>query len=280
MSQEMNYQRVATVTEANNFQREFGPVIAQIMSTAPSDVVAGVKKCCKRKRVKSKTLLAPSEMKVIQADYDKHLVSAKKQTFGQVEQLKVAAIATIVKSQDNLLVSEPEVVAEKIQRIVNSRTVQEVSQEIKTTFSEIKSQHSSTFALRVSDAVKESAIAVGFKKVSVQEPHIGLVRVVATNQTGQNLIAEITTEKQVDIRTELVGYTDGSCETVMRRFDDEMSIRGVTMGHKEQKPTYGIPRMPYAQRLLKPRVFKKRTFNDEPTCSEDNTMNTISIKQL
>lgn len=280
MSQELYYQRVATVTEANDFQREFGPVIAQIMSTAPANVVAGVKKCCKKKRVNSKTLLAPSEMKVIQADYDKHLSAAKEQKCGKVEQMKVAAIATLVKSQDNLLVSEPDVVVEKIQRIVDSDTVQEISQEIKTTFKEIKSQHSRKFVSRVSEAIKESAVAIGFKKVSVQEPHIGLVRVVATNHSGQNLIAEIATDKQVDIRTELVGFTDGSCEKVIRCFDDELSIRGITMDHKEQKATFGVPRLPYAQTLLKRRTVNNRVFYDETICNEDNTNNRITIKQL
>ena len=277
MSQEMNYQMVMTVREANNFQQKFGPVIAQVMTSAPAHMVAGVKKCCKKKRVKSKNLLAPTEMRVIQSDYDKHLSIIKQYNVGEVEQLKVAAIATLVKSQDNLLVSEPEVVANKIQRIISSTTIQEVKQEIKATFSEIKTQHSNTFTSKVSEAVKESAIAIGFKKISIQEPHIGLIRVVATNQNGQNLIAEIQSEKQVDIRTELVGYNDGSCKTVIRRFDEELVTRGITTEKKEQKPTYGVPRLPYAKRILQSRTLKQRTFIDEPTSLENDNKNIITI---
>jgi len=278
MSQEMSYQRVATV-QANNFQRQMAPVIAQVMSSAPAEVKAGVKKCCIKKRVKSESLLAPSEMKVIQADYDRHLEMAQLQTEGKVAQLKVAAVATLVKSQDNLLVSEPEVVAGKVRRIVEAETVQEVTQEIKETFQEIKSQHTKTFVSNISRTVKESAIAIGFKKVTFHEPCIGMVRIIATNQTGQNLIAEIETERQVDIRTELVGYTDGSCEKVMRAFDEEMSVRGITTKRKEQKPTYGIPHLPYAQRLLKPRVLNQRAFEDESLIREECKANTITINQ-
>lgn len=279
MSQEMNYQRVATVQEANNFQREMADVIAQIMSSAPAEIKDGVKKCCKKKRAKAPTLMAPSEMKVIQADYDRHLVMTQQQTIGKVEQLKVAAIATIVKSQDNLLVSNPELIAGKVKRIVDSETVQEVAKEIKATFKEIKSQHSMSFVSNISNAVKESAVAIGFKKVSVQEPCIGMIRIVATNQTGQNLIAEIDTERQVDIRTELVGYTDGGCSKVIRAFDEEMVARGITTKSKEIKPTYGIPHLPYAKLLLKPRASKHRTFKDEAPVSEGNNSNTIIIKQ-
>lgn len=278
MSQGINYQRVATVQEANNFQRGMAPIIAQIMNSAPAEVMAGVKKCCKQKHTKSTLLLAPSEMKVIQADYLHHLTVTQQQKCGKVEQMKVAAIATLVKSQDNLLVAEPEKITGKVQRIVAAETVKEVTQEIKSAFKEVKAQHTKSFVANIANAVKEAAAAIGFKEVSVQEPCSGMVRIVATNSTGQNLLAEIETQKQVDIRTELVGYTDGSCEQVMRAFDEEMSIRGITTKHKEQKATHGIPRLPYAKRLLKPRV-SRRSFEDEATVQEEKPTNTITIKQ-
>lgn len=108
---------------------------------------------------------------------------------------------------------------------------------------------------------------------------MGMIRVVATNQTGQNLIAEIEIERQVDIRTELIGYTDGSCEKVIRAFDDEMISRGITTRKKEQKSTYGIPHLPYAKRILKPRVFQQRTFADETQISRAGNETTITIKR-
>ena len=38
MSQELNYKRVATVREAQQFQRNFGPIIAQVLNSAPVEV--------------------------------------------------------------------------------------------------------------------------------------------------------------------------------------------------------------------------------------------------
>ena len=238
-----------------------------------------MKKCCKRKRTKTKSVLAPTELTVIQTDFDKHIAIAQEQKQAAETQLKVAAIATLVKSQENLMVSSPSVVAESIQRIIDAPTVQEANKEIKTAFKEIKSQHTQSFASNVSVAVKESAIAVGFREVKVVQENLNLTRIVATNSSGQNLIAEIDTSAQVDIRTELIGYTDGSCERVIRAFDNELSVRGITMKIKKQKATNGIPQMPFAQKLVKPRKIVPRTFADESAISENEAQNVITIKR-
>ena len=42
MSQELYYTRVATVREMQQFQRNFGPVIAQVLNSAPVEVVTKV----------------------------------------------------------------------------------------------------------------------------------------------------------------------------------------------------------------------------------------------
>lgn len=279
MSQELYYTRVATVRETQQFQRNFGPVIAQVLNSAPVEVVAGVKKCCKRKHAKTRYVLAPTELTVIQADFDKHVAIAQEQKQVAETQLKVAAIATLVKSQENLLVSSPSVVTESIQRIIDAPTVQVTNKEIKAAFKEIKLQHTQSFVSNVSLAVKESAIAVGFKKVNIVQENLNLTRIVATNSSGQNLIAEIDTNSQVDIRTELIGYTDGSCERVIRAFDDELSMRGITTKAKKQKATYGIPQMPYAKKLAKPRKIVQRTFDDESAINENDAQNVITIKR-
>ena len=257
MSQELNYKRVATVRETQQFQRNFGPVIAQVLNSAPVEVVAGVKKCCMRKRVKTKSVLAPTELNVIQTDFEKHIAVAQEQKQVAETQLKVAAIATLVKSQENLMVSSPSVVAESIQRIIDAPTVQETNKEIKATFKEIKSEHTQLFAANVSVAVKESAIAVGFREVKIVQENLNLTRIIATNSSG----------------------TDGSCERVIRAFDDELSVRGITTKAKKQKATNGVPQMPYAQKLVKPRKIVQRTFDDEAAISENEAQNVITIKR-
>ena len=93
------------------------------------------------------------------------------------------------------------------------------------------------------------------------------------------IFVHVDTSTQVDIRTELIGYTDGSCEKVIRAFDNELSVRGITTKVKKQKATNGIPQMPYAQKLVKPRKIVQRTFDDEAAISENEAKNVITIKR-
>jgi len=278
MSQTIDYQEVRSVNSADNFQREFAPIISQILNAAPAEVSTGVRKCCCECHPKSMQLLSPTEMKVIEADYKQHLQTVQKQNQVKVEQLKVAALATLATSQENLLVNDPIAVADKIQHIVDAKTVSGTRQAIKTAIHEIKVQHTEAFVANVVNAVGESAIAVGFREIKVQKPSTQMVRVVAVNSSGQNLVAEIENDKQVDIRTELIGFADGSCKQMMRAFDNEMVTRGITTTHKEQKPTFGIPQMPFAQRLTKPQRARQRSFDDESIVNQKNESELITIK--
>ena len=277
MSQIIHHVGVATVNESLNFQREFAPILSSIMNSAPIEITAAVKECSDMHYAASEVLLSPNKLKVIQTDFDKHLQQARNQVAEHSEQLKIAAIATLVDHQENLLVSKPQLIAESIQNIVAAENETEVYQEVKLAFHEIKLQHTEAFIANITHAVEESAAAVGFKEVQVQMPSDQLVRVVTTNTSGQNLITEIANEKQVDIRTELIGFTDGSCDRVMRMFDDEMVSRGISTEYKEQKPTYGVPQIPYAQKLLKPSSNMHRSFEDEVVAGEDIN-DTITIK--
>ena len=221
-------------------------------------------------------MLAPSGLKVIQADFKAFKEIAQTQKEAGAMPIKVAAIATLVANQNNLHVSDQDVVAEAVQKIIEAGTVKETETQIKSAFREIKAQHQQVFVDNVTTAVKESAMAVGFSMVAVQPPQDGMVRVVATNASGQNLIAEIDSKKQVDIRAELVGFTDGSCGKVMREFDDEMVKRGVKTKSKVQRATNGVPQMPYAKAMTKVRR-RRRSFADEKTVNQEGTVNTITI---
>lgn len=273
MSQELYQGRIATVREAQNFQRNFAPIIAQVLNAAPAEVAMGVKKCCPKKRSKTDTLLAPTELNVIQVDFEEHKCAAKQQKQPVDIQLKVAALSTLAASQDNLIISEPAIIAQHLQKIVAAPTVKETTTEIKAAFKTIKAEHEHSFVMNLETAIKESAKAVGFNEVKVAKHNNDLIRIIGTNSSGQNLIAEIDIHDQVDIRTELIGYTDGSCKGVMRAFDNEMIKRGITAQQKEQKTTNGIPQMPYAKKLAKKQSV--RSFDDERIVAEDEHVRII-----
>lgn len=269
MSQEITYPTVMTVSEEVQFQRVFAPILVDILNTAPIEVKAGVKKCIKSRHSKSSKMLAPSELKVIQSDYENYTVEAKQQNIVKADQLKVAALATMVSSQDNLIMSNPSEVAAKIHHIVEATTVADVKREIASAFKEIKGQHSQMFVANLTEVVRGSAVEVGFNEVTVKVDS-GMVRVVGTNHIGQNLITEISTNDTTELRAELVGFSDGSCEKVMRSFENALASRGVTAKDKKQKATNGIPQMNYAKKLVKARR-NQRTFSNDTITNLDTT---------
>ena len=201
------------------------------------------------------------------------------ETMGEETGMKVAAIATLMNSEPNLLVSEPEVITSKLQNIIAAETPIAVESEIKMAFKEIKLQHTRMFVDNVTEAVKESAIAVGFNDIVVQQPKAGLVRVVATAPDGKNLISEIDSKKKVDIHTELVGFTDGYCKKVMESFDEALSSKGIKSKVKKMKPTCGIPQMPYAKTLAKRKSRSQlRVFEDETEVNQNEVEIKITLK--
>lgn len=278
MSQNIEYTRLVAVNEMKNYQRSVGPIIAQILNGAPTEFVSEVKCCACQKRRKNDTLLAPSELKVIQTDYERHLETANRQ-MNRTEAKKVAAIATFLQSQNNILVSKPIVIANSIQRIISAESSTEVNNEVKEAFKEIRKQHSEVFVSNVVTAVEESVVAIGFEEISIQETKAGMVRIVAANKDGQNFLAEIESDKQINIHTELVGCSDGSCEKVIRSFDNEMNKRGITTQQKVLQPTRGVPVLPFAKKLLKRNALTCRRFADENVTTQENTSEQISIKR-
>lgn len=267
-----------TVSAEVQFQRDFAPLIADILNSAPIEVKAGVNKCIKSCHPQSSKILAPSELKVIQADFENNVIEAKKQNIVKTEQLKVAALATMVSSQDKLVMSQPAEVAEKIQNIIEATTVADVEREVRGTFKEIKTQHNQVFVSKLSEAVQGSVVDVGFNEVTVKADD-SMVRVVGTNHIGQNLIAEISTTDTTELQAELVGFTDGSCAKVMRSFENALASRGVTAKDKQQKATHGIPQMNYAKKLVKARR-KQRTFSNDTITNPDTIETTAKIIKL
>ena len=278
MSQELYYREVSTVSEARNFERNFGPIVAQVLNSAPVEVQSGVKECSVKKYGKVPNLVAPTKLHEIQTDFDRQLTTVGRRQ-SAATQLKVAALATLVASQDNLAVSSPDAIVDHLQRIVESSNVESANREIKAAFKEIKVQHTQVFISNLATAVRMSAEAIGFRRIKVDNQSEDKVRIVSENSTGQNLIAEIAIGSTIDIHTELLGYTDGSCRKVMTAFDKELSSRGVSMETKTRNETNGVPQMPYSQVLVKKASSINRTFIDEESEERVKQCDTITIKQ-
>jgi len=278
MSQNSDYAWV-TAVQAQTFQNLLGPVIAQALAGAPIEVAAGVRSCGAASRSAEGVALAPSALKTIQTDYKGFTEAAAAHVVAGAGQVKVAALATLVSNAGAIMVSAPERVTEALGRVIAAGTVREAKREVRECFAEIRSQHQHMFVTNVAEAVKASAAAVGFAQAEVTRAEDGQVRVVTTNPRGQNLIAEIGSGREVDIRAELLGFTDGSCAAVMKAFNDEMASRGIKAASLEVRPTHGLALTPFAKTLSKTRrKGSRRVFADQPS-SELAVPETITIKR-
>lgn len=277
MSQHITYTRINTVQQnAAKFRQQLAPVISDILRTVPTEV----RRICTTEATvaaASSMLLAPSELHIIQSNFEKNMASLK--GIDSVSRLQASAISTIAGAQQQLAVSQPEIITAKFQGLTSATTVEGAKEAAKAVFAEIHRQHTGEFVRGLTEAITGSAVAIGFSNAKIQSAP-NMMRIVANNPVNQYLICEIEVGKTVDVQSELVGITDGSCSKLMQQFEAELSKRGVTASEKEQKPTHGVPQMPYAQRLIKAKKTPSRPQRTYDSTEETPaTQITLKIKK-
>lgn len=276
MSQQISYTRINTVQQdAAKFRQQLTPVISDILRTVPLDVR---RKCTVETPVAttSTMLLAPSELHIIQSNFEHNMTSLK--GVDRVTRLQASALSTIAGAQQQLAVPQPEIITTKLQRLTSATTVEGAKEAAKAVFSEIYRQHTGEFVRGLTEAITGSAAVIGFSNAKVQSSP-NLIRIIANNPANQHLICEIEVGKTVDVLSELVGITDGSCSKLMQQFEAELSKRGVSASEKEHTPTHGVPRMPYAQRLIKAKKMTGSQRTYDSTEETETTQTTLKIKR-
>lgn len=258
MSQELVYSRVNTVQQAARFSQQLVPVISEILKTAPVEV----RQKCTAMPVpvsSSDMLLAPSELTHIQSEFEHNMAALK--GFENIVRLQVSALNTITSFQSQLTVSQPKVITAGLQALISATTVNGASKAVESLFAEIRHQHTGAFVSGLTSAISGAAATIGFSNVNIVEHSSNMVRIVAKNQDSQYLISEIEVGRSVDVHSELVGITDGSCVHKMRKFEEELAKRGVTVSEKKQKATHGIPQMPFSKKIQKNKNTSNRVYD-------------------
>ena len=280
MSQENSYYQVQSVhaVKIPTYAEDVASMIQDLMRTTPSHLITNVQRIQTfNKKTVSHTsahiLQSPTNLKVLQKHFNqnfnvlKHDLSMQKD---EVTALKAAALLTL--QQENLKIENKAVVEQSIRELISAKTVKQTTERLSSAFAEIKNQHTGVFTNTLTSAIQLAGSNIGFTKVKSDIVSPGLTRIVATNPIGYNLISEIHTnkEKKVDIFSELVNITDGTCSSIMDNFCKQMELLGVIASQKERKPTGGIAQMPFAKNLQKQRSKNKREFINEQVISFDN----------
>lgn len=259
MSQELVYSRINTVQQdVARFRQQMAPVISDILKVVPVEV----RQKCTAVPVSvssSDMLLAPSELMHIQNEFEHNMAALK--GADNIVRLQASALNTMTSVQAQLAVSQPEVITTKLQALTSATTVEGASKAVESVFAEIRLQHTGEFVSGLTTAISGSAAAIGFSNVRIVENSSTMVRIVAQNQNSQYLVSEIEIGQCVDVHSELVGITDGSCAHTMRKFEEELAKRGVTVSEKKQKPTQGIPQMPFSKKIQKKKSAPNRVYD-------------------
>lgn len=273
MSQELTYSRVNTVQlNATIFREQMAPVLSEILKAAP---VSARQKCAVSTPavLVTDTVLAPSELTHIQTAFEQNMAALK--GTDNVVRLQASTLSTLSSVQTQLAVTQPYIIAAKLQELTSASTVADASKAVESVFAEIRLQHTGAFVSGLTSAITGSAAAIGFSEVKIME-NSNMIRIVTKNKRSQYLVSEIEIGKTVDVKSEFVGISDGSCAQTMCKYEEELANRGVTFSAKEQKATLGVPQMPFSKKLLKNKSIPHRVFD----CSEEagTAETTIKIK--
>jgi len=175
-----------------------------------------------------------------------------------LEATKVSVIATV--SKMNFKVEEGKAVRQAMKALVNTREGNSLKKEVKSLMNHLEVSHTKAFSSALAKACVKASLAVGFKQVEVKDV-LGKLEIIATNSIGQRLISEIAVDARtnaVNVNTETIGMTDGSCSVIMNQFNNELKRMGIKIGTEETKFTGGVCQMSYAKMIDQHEKERKR----------------------
>jgi len=191
---------------------------------------------CELNNSNLKTIDSPSNIAaVFNTIYSENIKTSK------TEDLKIQKeniISRIV--EQPLIISQPDKIKENILDLYES-DLSNIQKNVKKLFVEIEKQHSTVFRRELSEIVLKASVDSGFSNVEIKKIDLKPV-IVALDKEGRGLVSEIKIDnktKQIDIISETVGITDGTCTTIMKKFDDSLKKYGVKFSEIDKKFTGG-----------------------------------------
>lgn len=160
----------------------------------------------------------------------KSLETIKGQVLGQIASQPFLAAGTARLENEVSALSQAKTLAEVKNAKVNLLSALEVG-------------HQQIFTDTLVSACRKATLEIGFAKIeALPSPLSSVVRFSATDSLGRTLVTEISAPKDRDIRveTEVVGVSDGSCNTILDAFDKALEAEGVRSQPPKRKYTGGI----------------------------------------
>jgi len=183
-----------------------------------------------------------------------------------VEAAQVQAIATL--NNTGYAIADQQQVMQSVQQILTASSVQQVNVAQQQCTQVLEANNQQVLVQSLTMACQNASLSTGFSQITTQNRQ-GKIRIIAKNYTGQALVSEIDTNDQVQISTETVGISDGSCTEIIAKFEKALEEEGVIcQGIPDRKFTGGICELAASQDFERNGITQKSTSSAKPSSTK------------
>ena len=162
---------------------------------------------------------------------------------------KASLISTITLM--DFRITDKKMISNNIKAVMNAKDEKSLNNEIKSLMNQLEVTHTKVFVSNLAKACATASLKVGFKQLEIKQLN-GKLEVIATNNIGQRLNSEISIDlntNNVNVNTETIGITDGSCKAIINSFNNELKRMGIKIGNEKTTFTGGVCQLSYSKMI-------------------------------
>ncbi len=155
-----------------------------------------------------------------------------------------------------------------VAELIAARDVAAVEEARRRLLRAVERDHLQAFVAQLSEAAAAASRDAGFESIEVRPGADATSnRIIATDPAGRSLVSEVAPDEsgEVNLATEAVGITDGTCHTALDRFDAALERRGVRSGPPRRVTTGGVCELAFAREFLRRRGTGRARRSAAPT---------------
>lgn len=165
----------------------------------------------------------------------------------------VARKATLINTLNKMdfKIKKDDSINRSLLAVFQAKDMKTLNTEIKTVINKLKVSHTEVFTQNIAIACAVASKKIGFREVEIKTVQ-GKLEVIASNNQGQRILSEINVDSktnQVNANTETIGITDGSCLSIINRFNEELKKMNIKIGNEKNTFTGGDCQMSYARMI-------------------------------
>ena len=186
-----------------------------------------------------------------------------------MQTLKLSALAAIDAAA---FTAPPEVCRTALQPLVVASTPAALADAQNQAVATLMHAHAQTMTEGLAAACATVSRTLGFERIEVRPAIIGNgVRVLALNADGRTLVSEVgpVAGGDIEVQTEVIGVTDGSCHALLDHFDVEMERLGVT-ADPTRRSTGGVCQLAAAREFVKRLPVRQPVVAPLPSAAEQS----------